>query len=58
MWLPDCGGRFPKLRIDVVTGALPAEERRARVEEMGEAEQRLLVATDCLSEGVNLQSLF
>ena len=25
---------------------------------MGEAEQRLLVATDCLSEGVNLQSLF
>ena len=25
---------------------------------MGEAEQRLLVATDCLSEGVNLQDLF
>jgi hypothetical protein len=25
---------------------------------MGEVEQRLLVATDCLSEGVNLQSLF
>ena len=25
---------------------------------MAEAEQRLLVATDCLSEGVNLQSLF
>ena len=25
---------------------------------MGEAEQRLLVATDCLSEGINLQSLF
>jgi superfamily II DNA or RNA helicase len=49
---------FPKLRIDVVTGALTAEERRARVEEMGEADQRLLVATDCLSEGVNLQNLF
>ena len=25
---------------------------------MGEAEQRLLVATDCLSEGVNLQDIF
>ena len=49
---------FPKLRIDAVTGALPADERRARVEAMGESEQRLLVATDCLSEGVNLQELF
>src|SRR5581483_3765332 len=27
-------------------------------EAMGHAEQRLLVATDCLSEGINLQSLF
>ena len=25
---------------------------------MGEADQRLLVATDCLSEGINLQNLF
>jgi superfamily II DNA or RNA helicase len=49
---------FPKLRIEAVTGALTSEERRERVEAMGEAEQRLLVATDCLSEGVNLQSLF
>ncbi len=49
---------FPTLRIEAVTGALTAEERRARVENMGEAEQRLLVATDCLSEGINLQSLF
>jgi superfamily II DNA or RNA helicase len=49
---------FPKLRIEVVTGELTAKERRTRVETMGEAEQRLLVATDCLSEGVNLQTLF
>ncbi|MGA7806872.1 helicase-related protein, partial [Bradyrhizobium sp.] len=49
---------FPKLCIEAVTGALTSEERRERVEAMGEAEQRLLVATDCLSEGVNLQSLF
>jgi superfamily II DNA or RNA helicase len=49
---------FPKLRIEVVTGALTADERRDRVEAMGEADQRLLVATDCLSEGINLQGLF
>ena len=49
---------FPKLRIEAVTGALVAEERRARVEDMARAEQRLLVATDCLSEGINLQTLF
>lgn len=49
---------FPKLRIEAVTGALTAEERRVRVESMGEAAQRLLVATDCLSEGINLQNLF
>src|SRR5262249_62373267 len=49
---------FPKLRIEAVTGELPAEDRRTRVEAMGEAPQRLLVATDCLSEGINLQTLF
>jgi superfamily II DNA or RNA helicase len=49
---------FPKLCIDAVTGALTPEERRARVDDMATAEQRMLVATDCLSEGINLQSLF
>ena len=49
---------FPKLRIEAVTGALTPDDRRARVSDMGEAEQRLLVATDCLSEGINLQQLF
>jgi len=50
--------KFPKLRIEAVTGLLTAEDRRERVEAMGEADQRLLVATDCLSEGINLQALF
>ncbi len=49
---------FPKLAVEVVTGALTPDERRARVEAMGALDQRILVATDCLSEGVNLQSLF
>ncbi|MER9800913.1 DEAD/DEAH box helicase [Mesorhizobium sp. M0142] len=49
---------FPKLRVEVVTGALTGDERRARVEAMAGNSQRLLVATDCLSEGINLQHLF
>ena len=49
---------FPKLQIEAVTGTLPPDDRTACVEAMADAEQRLLVATDCLSEGVNLQQLF
>jgi superfamily II DNA or RNA helicase len=49
---------FPKLRIEAVTSELTSEKRRIRVEAMGKTEQRLLVATDCLSEGINLQNLF
>lgn len=49
---------FPKVRVEVVTGALPPDERKARVQDMADDEARLLVATDCLSEGINLQNLF
>ncbi|WP_104116842.1 helicase-related protein [Arthrobacter sp. B1805] len=50
-----------KFLVEVVTGELPAEERAARV--ANQAEQagnmpKVLVATDCLSEGVNLQDGF
>ncbi|MCF8608900.1 DEAD/DEAH box helicase [Gordonia sp. HY285] len=42
-----------------VTGALPPTERVARIEELTAVEGRhVLVATDCLSEGVNLQESF
>ena len=47
--------------VEVITGELTTEERRERIEALGEsAETRtpVLVATDCLSEGINLQSLF
>ena len=54
---------FPKLRIEAVTGVLTPDERRDRVADMAPVEdekevQRILVATDCLSEGINLQQLF
>lgn len=49
---------FPKVTIEAVTGEYAPEERRERVEALTEAEPRILVATDCLSEGINLQHLF
>lgn len=54
---------FPKLDVQAVTGELTPDERRDRVAEMATEEdaagcQRILVATDCLSEGINLQQLF
>ncbi len=39
-------------------GQLPAFEREQRVARLGTFPRRLLVATDCLSEGVNLQDHF
>lgn len=41
-----------------ITGILPPAEREARIEQMGESEKRVLVCTDCLSEGINLQDNF
>ena len=51
--------RLPKkIAVEAVTGRLAPEGREARIEELAEHEQRVLVATDCLSEGVNLQNVF
>ena len=50
-----------KTRVVVVTGELTSDQREERVEELGELEETItpvLVATDCLSEGINLQSYF
>ena len=45
--------------VVAVTGTLPPEERAARIDELGALPGRhVLVATDCLSEGVNLQEHF
>ncbi|MGH7103999.1 MAG: helicase-related protein [Acetobacteraceae bacterium] len=49
---------FPGLTIEAVSGTLPPEERRARIEAMPKEGAHLLVATDCLSEGINLQERF
>lgn len=49
---------WPKADVAVVTGRLPPEERRTRIDQLEDSENRILVATDCLSEGINLQALF
>jgi len=44
--------------IQIITSEDPDEIRKERIDKMGEANQRVLVATDCLSEGINLQDFF
>ena len=46
------------VEVTAVTGLLPPAEREQRVAELGKADKRVLVATDCLSEGINLQDHF
>ncbi len=47
-----------EIRVIAITGELSEDEREIRLEELKSYSQRVLVATDCLSEGVNLQSHF
>jgi superfamily II DNA or RNA helicase len=49
---------FPEARVDCLTGRTYEEERRQRVRELMAEPRRVLVATDCLSEGINLQEGF
>ena len=50
--------QFPKLDLQVITSELPDELRKQRIDVMGRSKLRVLIATDCLSEGINLQDQF
>jgi len=54
--------RLSNVEVDWVTGLLPPEEREQRVADLGQrkADKKkiVMVATDCLSEGINLQAHF
>lgn len=50
--------RLKGVEVRAVTGKLPPEEREDRVLELSGFPKRVLVATDCLSEGINLQQHF
>jgi len=47
-----------KVHVEAVTGRIPPAERENRIEHAAEQDKRVLVATDCLSEGINLQDSF
>jgi hypothetical protein len=49
---------IPKANVEAVTGECTPEERETRVQLLGHLDSPILVATDCLSEGVNLQEFF
>lgn len=44
--------------MECITGEYTPDERRERIENLKDSEQKILVATDCLSEGINLQDQF
>jgi len=46
------------INVQVVTSEDPDEVRKARIDEMEASKRRVLIATDCLSEGINLQDKF
>lgn len=48
-----------KIRVESVTGLLPPSERETRIATLvGDSREYVLVCTDCLSEGINLQQHF
>lgn len=49
---------IPNLEVTAVTGLLSHEDREERVRSLAEHPKRVLVCTDCLSEGINLQEHF
>jgi superfamily II DNA or RNA helicase len=52
------GKKYKNLHIEVVSSELNDELRKEKIDQMNKSERRLLIATDCLSEGINLQEGF
>ena len=56
--LRDALPKKDKVEVIAVTGTLPPAEREDRVLQLAKSGRRVLVCTDCLSEGINLQDNF
>ncbi|HQX52395.1 MAG TPA: C-terminal helicase domain-containing protein, partial [Planctomycetaceae bacterium] len=56
--LPLLKKKFPKVDLQVITSEDPDDIRKSRIDAMEASTQRVLVCTDCLSEGINLQKCF
>ncbi len=46
------------IEVTAITGTLPPAEREKRILKLAESSKKILVCTDCLSEGINLQQHF
>ncbi|MBD0403240.1 helicase-related protein [Flammeovirga sp. EKP202] len=46
------------VHLEAVTSELSDEQRKERIDIIGKAKKKVLIATDCLSEGINLQDNF
>jgi len=61
---PEIRRIYPQAIVEAVTGEMNDDQRKERIEQMGMVESsgragnRVLIATDCLSEGINLQEHF
>lgn len=47
-----------KIHVEAITSELVDEQRKEHIDIMGQSDKRVLIATDCLSEGINLQNNF
>lgn len=52
------GKQYKQVHIEVITSELNDELRKEKISLMHKSERKLLIATDCLSEGINLQDDF
>ncbi len=52
------GKKFKDVSVGVITSRLADEERKIKIDDLAESPRHVLVCTDCLSEGVNLQQTF
>lgn len=50
--------KWANVDVQIVTSEDPDEVRRQRIDDMAKSAKRVLVCTDCLSEGINLQDSF
>jgi hypothetical protein len=52
------GRELKDLHVEAVTGDIGDDERKEKIGELSTSPERVLVATDCLSEGIDLQEHF
>jgi len=49
---------FKDIQVEVITSRLDDDQRKEKIAEIGKSPKRIIFATDCLSEGINLQESF